>query len=139
MWLRRIDDSGEEFRYELETFFSAPLMFDNCGRLEKTQMFVLYKYWKNNDGEFQLCKSDEKVYVTIETLLSKFVAIDSAVDKTIQDLENFKTNIYAKNLEDSLSPFNLGCIVDVSKPSADLANCCPEANNQITNLDNVNN
>jgi hypothetical protein len=52
MWLRRIDDSGEEFRYELETFFSAPLMFDNCGRLEKTQMFVLYKYWKNNDGEF---------------------------------------------------------------------------------------
>lgn len=125
MWLRRIDDSGTEFRYELETFYSAPLMLDNWGQ---TQMFVLYKYYKNNDGEFSLCRSNEKVYVTIETLLSKFVAIDSEVDKTMLDLESFRTNTYAKNLEDSLSPFNLGRVEDVNESSAD--------NDQITNLDN---
>ena len=124
MWLRRINDNGKEFRYELETFYSASLMLDDCSQ---TQMFVLYKYWKDNNGEFQLCKSNEKTYVTIETLLSQFVAIDSKVDKQIIELQNFKTNVQAKNLEDSLTPFNFGCVEDISEPSAD--------NNQIINLD----
>jgi len=74
-----------------------------------------------------LCKSNEKVYVTIETLLSKFVAIDSTVDKQIMALQNFITNVRAKNLEDVLAPFNLGSVENVNESSAD--------NNQITNLD----
>ncbi len=49
MWLRRIDDSGTEFRFELDSFYSVPLMLDDCGQ---TQMFALYKYWKDNNGEF---------------------------------------------------------------------------------------
>ena len=74
-----------------------------------------------------MCKSNEKVYVTIETLLSKFVAIDSTVDKQIMALQNFITNVRAKNLEDVLAPFNLGSVENVNESSAD--------NNQITNLD----
>lgn len=119
MWLRRIedtrsiyDDSGEEFRYELETFYSAPLMFENCGHFEQTQIFVLYKYYKNNNGEFELCKSNEKVYVTIETLLSNFVVIDSKVDVVLKDLTSFKKDFYAKNLEESIAPF----IMDKTDP-----------------------
>lgn len=49
MWLRRIDDSGAEFRFELDSFYSAPLMLDDCSQ---TQIFALYKYWKDNNGEF---------------------------------------------------------------------------------------
>lgn len=74
-----------------------------------------------------MCKSNEKVYVTIETLLSQFVAIDSTVDKQITALQNFITNVRAKNLEDVLAPFNLGRVENVDESSTD--------NDQITNLD----
>lgn len=111
MWLRRINSDGNEFRYELETFYSVPLMLDDGSN---TTCFVLYKYWKDNNGEFKLCRSNEKVFVTIETLLSEFVQIDSHVDKELNALQEFKRNIQAKNLEDSLAPFCVGGVEEVS-------------------------
>jgi hypothetical protein len=126
MWLRRINDSGNEFRYELETFYTAPLLMDD---FMQTQMFPLLKYWKNNNGEFQLCKCNEKVYVTVEMLLSNFVAIDSNVDKKIKDLEQFKQNVQANNLENSLKPFVLGDVENVPTDDANITQ-------QVTNLDN---
>jgi hypothetical protein len=46
-----------------------------------TTAFVLYKYWRNNDGEFEMCSSNNKVVVSLETLMSRFVEIDSELDK----------------------------------------------------------
>ena len=126
MWLRIINDSGNEFRYELETFYAAPLLNDD---FTQTQMFPLLKYWKNNDGEFQLCRCNEKIYVTVETLLNNFIAIDSNVDKKIKDLDAFKQNVQSNNLEGSLKPFVLG---DVTYVSTNASNDVP----QVTNLDN---
>ena len=111
MWLRKINDNSNEFRYELETFYSAPLMQEDGS---KTQMFVLYCYYKNNDGEFKLVRTDDKIYVTIETLLSEFVVIDSKIDKTITELQGFKRNAQAKNLEDSLKPFCFNSVEETS-------------------------
>ena len=130
MWLRRINDSGVEFRYELETFYTAPLMLDDGGQ---TQCFVVYKYWKDNNGEFKLCRSNEKVYVTIETLLSQFVKIDSPVDNTIKSLQEFKSNIQAKNLEDSLTPFVLNKSEESNNTTLDPT--CLDEEKAITNLD----
>ena len=130
MWLRRIDTDGSEFRYELEDFYTAPLM---TGKGQYTQMFVVYCYYKNNDGEFKLCKYNEKVYVTIETLLSMFVAIDSEVDEKIKDLQEFKKNVQAQNLEESLAPFTLGCVEESNNVCADCANL--DKNKTVNNLD----
>lgn len=130
MWLRRIDSDGSEFRYELEDFYTATLM---TGKGQQTQMFVIYKYYKNNDGEFKLCKCNEKVYVTIEMLLSAFVVIDSEIDKKIKDLQEFKKNAQAQNLEKSLAPFTLGCVEESNNVFADCANL--DKNTTVNNLD----
>lgn len=127
MWLRRINDYSNEFRYELESSYSAPLMQADGS---KTQIFVLYCYYKNNDGEFRLMRTDDKIHVTIETLLSEFVAIDSKMDKTITELQDFKCNTQAKNLEDSLKPFCFDFVEEhsVEEPS-DMNSCIKSETN----------
>ncbi len=127
MWLRRIDQDGSEFRYELDDCYAAPLMTEKG---HQTQMFVVCKYFKNNDGEFQLCRCNEKVYVTIEMLLSTFVAIDSEVDEKIKDLQKFKKDVQSKNLEESLAPFTLNRVEEHN---------VTDNGETITNLDNGNN
>lgn len=102
MWLRRIDSDGLEFRYELETYDSQSLMLPDGGQ---TQIFLVYKYYKDNNGEFQRCSHNSKVYVTIETLLSSFILIDSPIDEKLIKLNKFKLDTYSKKLEESLKPF----------------------------------
>ena len=122
MWLRRFNGNGDEFRYKLETFDATPLMLDNGGQ---TMCFHLYKYFKNNNGEFVLCKSNEDVLVTIETLLSTFVAIDSPMDNNIKSLQEFRQNTWGEKLSESLSPFYLG---GIEEPDQDLGPLVPQMN-----------
>ena len=102
MWFRSINDSGSEFRYALEDWYTIAVLLEDgfC-----TQCFPAYKYYKNNSGEWEMCKSNNKIYVPIKTLMSDFVMIDSNVEKSITELQNFKRETQAKNLEDSLRPF----------------------------------
>lgn len=102
MWLRRINDSGEEFRYELIDGNIYDLMLED-GSCTKAIMVV--KYWKNNDGKFQRVAYKSSMYVSMNVLLSQFVLIDSNVDKELKDLGDFKNNTYAKRLDESLKPF----------------------------------
>lgn len=102
MCLRNINDGGTEFRYEIEDWYTIPVLLENgfC-----TQCFPAYKYYKNNSGEWEMCKANNKVYIPLKTLMSKFVMIDSDIDKTLIALQDFKRNTQAKNLEASLKPF----------------------------------
>ena len=120
MWLKKINqgDNGYEFRYELQTFYTEPLMLADGSQ---TQCFMMYKYWRDNNGEFQLCKSDAKILVSIETLLSQFIQIDSQVDNTLKNLQEFKDNTQAKNLEDSLAPFYLGDTQEINGNNLDIS------------------
>lgn len=107
MWLKRYKDTGDEFRYELDPSFTAPVMINGTENIMHTSAFVLYKYWKDNNGEWRMCRSNEKVYATIETILQNFVVVDSKIDKYIKELTEYKKRIQAKTLEDSLSSFIL--------------------------------
>lgn len=102
MWLRKINDSGEEFRYDLQNNYTAEIALADG---TYTQGFLVIKYWKNNDGEFQRCVDNSSMYVPIETLLSQFILIGSNVDNELKTLGDFKKQYYDNNLEDSLKPF----------------------------------
>lgn len=102
MWLRRLNDSGEEFRYELQDYDTVEIVLEDGTH---TQGFLVIKYWKNNNGEFQRCTNNSCMYISTKALLSYFVLIDSDIDYKLNSLQDFKENVYAKNLDESLKPF----------------------------------
>jgi len=110
MWLREINNNGMEFRYEVDDQFTIPVLLEDGSC---TQCFPVYKYYKNNSGEWEMLKSNYKVYMSLKTLMSQFVLIDSPTDNIIKELQNFKQNIQAKALEDSIAPFYVGSTQDL--------------------------
>ena len=57
--------------------------------------------------------------------MSKFILIDSDVDKTITELRKFKHETQAKVLEESLKPFVLGSVEE----SQDICEQIPQSEN----------
>ena len=82
-----------------------------------------------------MCQSNNKIYIPLETLMSDFVVVDSKMDKTITELQNFKQKVQAKNLEDSLTPFCLNKTEEVDNGHDDEKGAL---GNKITNMDNTN-
>ena len=102
MWLRRINDGGEEFRYELQDYDAVEFVLEDGTH---TQGFLVIKYWRNNNGEFQRCSEKSYMYISTKALLSQFVLIDSKIDDELKSLQDFKNSVYAERLDKSLKPF----------------------------------
>lgn len=122
MWVKRLNSTDEIFRYEVDKSYCIEMMNEDESI---TTAFVLYKYWCNNDGEFEMCKSNYKMIVSLETLMSKFVEIDSEIDKELTELREFKRETMAEKLERVISPFT------TSEKECSVAS----ENRDVTNLD----
>lgn len=125
MIFRAINDSGSVFRYELEDWYTIPVMMEDGFT---THCFPAYKYYKNDNGEWEMCKNNNKVYMPIKTLMNNFIMVDSNVDKTITELRDFKCKVQEENLEKSLKPFVLG-----SAEESCYINSCIKAQNDGNN------
>lgn len=121
MWVKRLNE-GDQFRYDVQKYSRIEMMNED-GSI--TTAFVLYKYWRNNDGEFEMCSSNYKMIVSLETLMSRFVEIDSELDKEITELREFKHKTDEEKLDACLSPFYVG--------GNDVV--CASENETVTNLD----
>ena len=105
MWVKRLNRTEDFFRYEVDKSNRIEMMNEDES---VTTAFVLYKYWRNNDGEFEMCKSNYRMIVSLETLMSKFVEIDSEIDKELTELREFKRKVDEERLDACLSPFYVG-------------------------------
>lgn len=105
MWIKRLNSTEGLFRYEVDKSNRIEMMNEDESI---TTAFVLYKYWRNNDGEFEICKSNYRMIVSLETLMSKFVEIDSEIDKELTELREFKHKADEEKLDACLSPFYVG-------------------------------
>ena len=124
MWVREINGlKNEEWhRYEVNLMFPEHLVLqDEDGGLRETTIFRAYKHWRDNNGEWRRC-GDSEVFITAESLMNKFIAVDSDAEKALLNLMEYKRSVQEKNLEESLTPF---CLNEAEEVSGD----------GITNLD----
>lgn len=122
MWVKRLNSEGDFFRYEVQKCNSIEMMNEDESI---TTAFVLYKYWRNNNDEFKMCSSNYKMVVSLETLMSKFVEVDSELDKEITELKEFKHKVEEEKMDAYLSRFYVG--------GNDVV--CTSENETVTNLD----
>ena len=126
MWVREINGlKNEEWhRYEVSLMFPEHLLLqDEDGVLRETTIFRAYKHWRDNDGKWRRC-GDSEVFITAESLMNKFIAVDSDAEKALLNLIEYKRNVQEKNLEESLTPFCLNAAIDIESD-----------NEAVTNLD----
>ena len=91
MWVKRLSDTSriaDEIKYEVCTRYSSHLVYTGGDR---ETLLTIQRYYKDNDGNWQFY--GDTGHVTVETLMSDFVLIDSPVEKEIQQLREFKGNI----------------------------------------------
>lgn len=109
MWLRKLAYNGERLFKDVfgEDFNGEPeikyLLYDECSQSlqtgdEFTTVYTLQRYWKTNEGEWKPCVGGTTL-VTLETLLSNYVLIDSKLEKGIKDLQHYKIKKEEENLE----------------------------------------
>ena len=105
MWLRRIDHKNlnpvvrsGDIRYRLEWAEYPKLIMKDDGT--ETAAFVITDWYENNAGEWQRRWPHLDIIVSIETLLSEFVAEDSKNNEYIKELEQFKKDAQERALEE---------------------------------------
>lgn len=84
----RIGECSEnmEFKYEVTfPYYTESVELVDGSRIPTV---LLTRYYKNNEGEWERCGTNACKYVTVDALLSNYVAIDSAVYKHIIDSNN---------------------------------------------------
>lgn len=123
MWVKKID-RNDPFKYEVFPTLERRILKDDG---TYSTGFVLFRYYQNNSGEFELCKEEYQFIVTLEALMSNFVVIDSAIEKKLNDLESYKRKVEGEKLDTLLSPFT----ASVYGPES------AEENVNATNSDNI--
>lgn len=107
MWLRRINserlcedvfgpsfNSDIEHRYELYDAHAQTIQIGD----KYTTVYSIRQFWKNNDGEWKPCAGDG-ILVTLETLLSNYMLIDSRIEKGVKSLVDYKLQKEEENLK----------------------------------------
>ena len=120
MWLRRIDHKNinpvlraGDIRYRLEWAEYPKLMLKEDGT--ETAAFVITDWFENNAGEWQRRWPHLDIIVSIETLLSEFVAEDSKNNEYIKELEQFKKDAQERALEEGQKLEAFDPILDIYK------------------------
>lgn len=118
----------EWHRYDVNLMYPSKLLIgDEDGVLKEVTVFSARRYWRDNKGDWKPCLTNTELFITAETLMNKFVAIDSDIENNLQKLIDFKKQTQEKNLQ-YLDQFSFNDKVDV------------ESNDElVTNLDVVNN
>ena len=118
MWVKRLSDNRavDEVKYEVHTRYSSSLIQTGGDR---TVLFSIYRYYKDNNGEWQLC--GDSSHITLETLMSDFVLIDSPIEKELTDLIEYKKQSQQRNLE-FLDRFSFNDLVDIESDDESVAN-----------------
>ena len=118
MWVKRLSDNRtvDEIKYEVHTCYSSSLIQTGGDR---TVLFSIYRYYKDNNGEWQLC--GDSSHITLETLMSDFVLIDSPIEKELTNLMEYKKQIQQKNLQ-FLDQWSFADPVDIESDGESVAN-----------------
>lgn len=118
MWVKRLSDNRavDEIKYEVHTRYSSNLIQTGGDR---TVLFSIYRYYKDNNGEWQLC--GDSSHITLETLMSDFVLIDSPIEKELTNLIEYKKQSQQRNLE-FLDRFSFNDLVDIESDDESVAN-----------------
>jgi hypothetical protein len=85
----RIGECSENMKFKYEVTF--PYYTDSVELVDGSRIptVLLTCYYKNNEGEWERCRTNASKYVTVDALLSNYVAIDSPVYKHIIDSNSF--------------------------------------------------
>lgn len=99
--------NGYEYphRYKIVCVQGSIMNKDGC----EEPCILLHRYWRSDDG-WEICSSNYEVYVSLETLMSKFILVDSPIDEQLKSLSDFKNKIQQEKLDESLAPFQLRSI-----------------------------
>lgn len=101
----RIGECSEnmEFKYEVTFQYYAKSVELIDGDI--VPMVLLTRYFKNNEGEWERCEINGYKYVTIDALMTNYVAIDSPVYKRIIDSNDLIKQFRYEKLNDVLKPY----------------------------------
>ena len=101
MFVRRLEDTHyDEFKYEVIPSICGDWVELKDGTINP--ILLLRKYYKNNNGEWEMCANFNHRYITLEALLSNYVVIDSAAHKRIMYDESIIKKYHEEKLEDTL-------------------------------------
>lgn len=101
----RISECSEnmEFKYEVTfPYYTESVELVDGSRIPTV---LLTRYYKNNEGEWERCGTNACKYVTVDALLSNYVAIDSPVYKHIIDSNSLVKRYRYEKLNDALKPY----------------------------------
>ena len=121
-----------EFKYEVTfPYYTESVELVDGSRIPTV---LLTRYYKNNEGEWERCEINGCKYVTVDALLSNYVAIDSPVYKRIIDSNDLIKRYRYEKLNDTLKLYT-DIQGDAEKPQAH-ENLDPqeEANDESSNL-----
>ena len=84
----RIGECSENMEFKYEVTF--PYYIESVELVDGSRIptVLLTRYYKNNEDEWERCGTNACKYVTVDALLSNYVAIDSPVYKRIIDSNN---------------------------------------------------
>lgn len=110
MWMHKIG-TPDETRYVLYPMGTKVIVDTD----ETEHLFLLIRYWKNNEGEFERCKTDPMRYITTSALLKDYVLIDSNVDKVLKQQSECVYELRKANMEENalITSFRDTCAVAV--------------------------
>lgn len=101
----RIGECSEnmEFKYEVTFGYNTELV--ELINDSVVPMVLLTRYYKNNEGEWERCGVSATRYITMDALLSNYVAIDSPVYKRIIESNDLIKQFRCEKLNDALKPY----------------------------------
>lgn len=101
----RIGECSENVEFKYEVTF--PYFTESVELVDGSSIptVLLTRYYKNNEGEWERCGTNACKYVTVDALLSNYVAIDSPVYKRIIDSNDLIKQFRYEKLNDALKPY----------------------------------
>lgn len=133
----RISECSENMEFKYEVTF--PYYTDSVELVDGSRIptVLLTRYYKNNEGEWERCTTNASKFVTVDALLSNYVAIDSPVYKHIMDSNSIVKQYRYEKLNDTLKVYT-GFLGDPETPQA-YENLEPQANEESVYDDKASN